>query len=63
MSFDVPVERGIRSVVAEAIVVRLGRENDRGIGCRFFQLSASSRQNLEECLRILALGEVTGGQV
>src|SRR5262245_2469071 len=58
VSFDVPVERGVRTIVAEAIVVRLGRENDPGLGCRFFQLSASSRQNLEECLRILALGDV-----
>jgi CheY-like chemotaxis protein len=58
VSFDVPVERGVRTIVAEAIVVRLGRENDQGLGCRFFQLSAASRQNLEECLRILALGDV-----
>ncbi len=59
VSFDVPVERGVKTVVAEAIIVRLGRDNDRGLGCRFFQLSAASRQNLEECLRILALGDVT----
>jgi CheY-like chemotaxis protein len=58
VSFDVPVERGVRTIVAEAIVVRLGRESDLGLGCRFFQLSAASRQNLEECLRILALGDV-----
>lgn len=58
LSFDVPVERGVRTIVAEAIVVRLGREGDPGFGCRFFQLSAASRQNLEECLRILALGDV-----
>ncbi len=58
VSFDVPVERGVRTVVAEAIVVRLGRDNDRGLGCRFFQLSAGSRGHLEECLRILALGDV-----
>jgi twitching motility two-component system response regulator PilG len=58
VAFDVPVERGVKTVVAEAIVVRLGRENDRGIGCRFFQLSATSRQHLEECLRILSLGDV-----
>jgi hypothetical protein len=45
-------------VVAEAIVVRPGRETDRGLGCRFFQLSATSRAYLEECLRILALGDV-----
>jgi len=59
VSFDVPVERGVKTIVAEAIVVRLGRDNDQGLGCRFFQLSAASRQNLEECLRILALGDVT----
>ena len=58
VSFDVPVERGVKTVVAEAMVVRLGRDNDRGIGCRFFQLSATSRQHLEECLRILSLGGV-----
>lgn len=58
VSFDVPVERGVRTIVAEAIVVRVGRDPDPGLGCRFFQLSAASRQNLEECLRILALGDV-----
>ncbi|HTY43248.1 MAG TPA: response regulator [Thermoanaerobaculia bacterium] len=58
VSFEVPVERGVKTIVAEAIVVRVGRENDPGLGCRFFQLSAASRQNLEECLRILALGDV-----
>jgi len=58
VSFEVPVERGVKTVVAEAIVVRLGRDTDHGIGCRFFQLSATSRQNLEECLRILAPGDV-----
>lgn len=58
VSFDVPVERGVRTIVAEAIVVRVGRDPDAGLGCRFFQLSAASRQNLEECLRILALGDV-----
>ncbi len=57
VSFDVPVERGVRTIVAEALVVRASREPDAGIGCRFFQLSAASRGHLEECLRILALGE------
>ena len=57
VSFDVPVEHGVRNVVAEAMIVRLGREPDPGLGCRFFQLSATSRGYLEECLRILALGE------
>jgi len=57
VSFDVPVEHGVRNVVAEALVVRVSRNPDPGLGCRFFQLSASSRGYLEECLRILALGE------
>lgn len=56
VSFDVPVEQGVRTIVAEALVVRLGKEPDRGLGCRFFQLSAASKGHLEECLRILALG-------
>ncbi|HEY3202952.1 MAG TPA: response regulator [Thermoanaerobaculia bacterium] len=58
VSFDVPVEHGVKTVVAEAMVVRVSREPDRGLGCRFFQLSSASRQYLEECLRILALGDV-----
>lgn len=57
VSFDVPVEHGVRTIVAEALVVRVATEPDRGLGCRFFQLSAASRGHLEECLRILALGE------
>jgi CheY-like chemotaxis protein len=57
VSFDVPVEHGVRNVVAEALVVRLARSPDPGLGCRFFQLSAGSRGHLEECLRILALGD------
>lgn len=57
VSFDVPVEHGVRNVVAEAMVLRVGREPDAGLGCRFFQVSTTSRAYLEECLRILALGE------
>ncbi len=57
VSFEVPVERGVRTIVAEALVVRLGKDADKGLGCRFFQLSAGSKGHLEECLRILALGE------
>jgi two-component system, cell cycle response regulator DivK len=57
VSFDVPVEHGVRTVVAEAMIVRIGKEPDRGLGCRFFQLSATSKGYLEECLRILAPGE------
>ena len=60
VSFDVPVENGVRNVVAEALVVRVSRNPDPGLGCRFFQLSASSRAYVEECLRILALGEPAG---
>ncbi len=54
ISFHTPVERPTRSVVGEAIVVRIGHEPDKGLGCRFFQLSASSRTTLEECLRLLS---------
>ena len=57
VSFDVPVEHGVRNIVAEALVVRVARDPDPGLGCRFFQLSAACRANLHECLRILALGE------
>ncbi|HEY2797304.1 MAG TPA: response regulator [Thermoanaerobaculia bacterium] len=60
VSFDVPVEHGVRNVVAEALVVRVARNPEPGLGCRFFQLSAGSRAYLEECLRILALGEPAG---
>lgn len=58
ISFDTPVEAPNRSVVGEAIVVRIGRDPDQGLGCRFFQLSSTSRTNLEECLRLLAPGEL-----
>ena len=44
--------------MAEAIVVRMGQEPDRGMGCRFFRLTSSARSHLEECLRLLELGEV-----
>jgi CheY-like chemotaxis protein len=60
VSFDVPVEHGVRNVVAEVLVVRAARNPDPGLGCRFFQLSASSRGYLEDCLRILSLGEPAG---
>lgn len=52
VSFELPVQKG-RTVVAEAIVVRVGQESDRGLGCRFFRLTAGSRTHLEECLRLL----------
>jgi len=58
ISFEIPIESANRSVVGEAIVVRLGAQPDEGLGCRFFQLSSASRTNLEECLKILAPGEL-----
>jgi hypothetical protein len=44
--------------VAEAIVVRLGQEAERGLGCRFFRITQGSRAYLEDCLRLLSLAEV-----
>jgi CheY-like chemotaxis protein len=58
ISFEMPVESPNRSIVGEAIVVRVGRDPEGGLGCRFFQLSSASRTNLEECLRMLAPGEL-----
>jgi CheY-like chemotaxis protein len=58
ISFQTPVEGPSRSVVGEAIVVRIGRDPDPGLGCRFFQLSSASRTNLDECLRLLTPGEL-----
>ena len=52
VSFDVP-GRKPGSVVAEAIVVRAASEPDRGLGCRFFQMTAGPRARLEECLHML----------
>jgi len=60
ISFEVPGEKPRRTVVAEAIVVRVGLEPDRGLGCRFFQVSAASRGTLEDCLTLLETGEVVG---
>lgn len=57
ISFQTPVEGSSRAVVGEAIVVRLGRDPDPGLGCRFFQLSSASRANLDECLRLLTQDE------
>lgn len=58
ISFQTPVEGASRAVVGEAIVVRIGKEPDTGLGCRFFQLSSASRANLDECLRLLTPGEL-----
>jgi CheY-like chemotaxis protein len=57
VAFDVPGQKAGRTVVAEAIVVRVAQEPDRGLGCRFFRLAAISRAHLDECLRSLSLGE------
>ena len=52
VSFEVPGRPG-RTIVGEAIVVRVSQDPDLGLGCRFFQISAPARGHLEECLRIL----------
>lgn len=57
VSFEISTERADRNVVAEAIVVRLGQEPERGLGCRFFRLTQGSRAYLEDCLRLLSLAE------
>lgn len=53
VSFDVPGDAPDRTVVAEALVVRMGADADRGLGCRFFRITAGSRAHLEECLQLL----------
>ena len=53
VSFDVPGEATGRTVVAEALVVRMGPEPDRGLGCRFYRITAGPRAYLEECLELL----------
>lgn len=53
VSFDVPGDTPGRTVVAEARVVRMSQEPDRGLGCRFFRITAGSRASLEECLLLL----------
>ncbi|HEY3124970.1 MAG TPA: response regulator [Thermoanaerobaculia bacterium] len=53
ISFDVPGDAPGRTVVAEALVVRMGQDPYRGLGCRFFRITAGSRANLEECLQML----------
>lgn len=62
VSFQVPAEKSGRTVVAEAIVVRAGPEPDRGMGCRFFRLTSSARGHLEDCLRLLEMGEVASSR-
>ena len=56
ISFEVPGEKVGKPVVGEAIVVRIGQEPDRGLGCRFFRLTAGPRAILDECLRVLESG-------
>jgi len=58
VSFDLPGKPG-RTVVGEAMVVRVSEEPEQGLGCRFFQITAPSRGHLEECLKIL---EGEGGE-
>jgi CheY-like chemotaxis protein len=53
IAFDVPGETPGRTVVAEALVVRVAGDPDRGLGCRFFRVTASSRATLDECLQML----------
>ena len=31
----------------------MGQEPDRGLGCRFFRITAGSRASLEDCLLLL----------
>lgn len=57
VAFEIPGEPVEKNVVAEAIVVRVGHEPDRGVGCRFFRLTQGSRAHLEDCLRLLSLVE------
>ena len=53
VSFDVPGDTPGRTVVAEALVVRMGQDPDRGLGCRFFRVTAGSLAQLEEYLLLL----------
>ncbi|MGH9316414.1 MAG: response regulator [Thermoanaerobaculia bacterium] len=59
VSFDVPSRKAGSTVVAEAIVVRVASEPDRGLGCRFFQMTAGPRARLEECLHMLDVEKET----
>jgi len=52
VSFAVPGRPG-RTIVGEALVVRVSQEPELGLGCRFFQISAPARGYLEECLKML----------
>jgi CheY-like chemotaxis protein len=53
ISFEVPVGKPGRTLVAEALVVRISSEPDQGLGCRFFRIAAGPKTHLEECLRML----------
>jgi twitching motility two-component system response regulator PilG len=53
ISFDVPGDPPVRTVTAEALVVRMGQEPDRGLGCRFFRITVGSRATLDDCLQML----------
>jgi CheY-like chemotaxis protein len=53
ISFEVPVGKPGRTVVAEAIVVRVAPDPDPGLGCRFFRITGGPRVHLEDCLKTL----------
>src|SRR5712691_6824371 len=53
ISFEVPVGKAGRTIVAEAIIVRVGPEPDPGLGCRFFRITGGPKAYLEDCLRML----------
>ncbi len=59
ISFDVPEGKPGRTVVAEALVVRVATDPDNGLGCRFFRIAAGAKAHLEECLKLL---EGNGGE-
>jgi two-component system cell cycle response regulator DivK len=56
ISFEVPSGKPGRTVVAEAIIVRTAPDPERGLGCRFFRITAGPRAHLEDCLRMLEGG-------
>ncbi len=61
VAFDVPGETPDLTVVGEALVVRMGEDPDRGLGCRFFRITAGFRANLEECLQLLEGQKMSSG--
>ena len=53
ISFEVPVGKSGRTIVAEAIVVRIAPDPDPGLGCRFFRITGGPRAHLEDVLKTL----------